>query len=102
MNRRQRDVLVGAAVAGDEVGIEQFVVIFKIVALAVIGDGVAGIGVGVRDQIAGTVEHRRSSVGDVEQKGEIGLNGLKNAARNSFRLGDAYRDWPSCPRQVSS
>ena len=60
----QADVLVDAAVAGDEVRVEQFVV--------VLGVAVAGIAQADRDVAVGDLADRHRLVGDVGEEGMAG------------------------------
>ena len=63
----QADVLVDAAVAGDEVRVEQLVV--------VLGVAVAGVGQADRDVAVGDLADRHRLVGDVGEEGVAGADG---------------------------
>ena len=63
----QADILVDAAVAGDEVGVEQLVV--------VLGVAVARIGQADRDVAVGDLADRHRVVGDVGEEGVAGAEG---------------------------
>ncbi|MNV95768.1 hypothetical protein D3C71_1907000 [compost metagenome] len=67
---RQTDILVAAAVAGDEVAVEQFVVIFGVAAgLRIECHGIAGVAVGIGYQVAERIENGNGVVGDIVQEG---------------------------------
>ena len=63
----QADVLVDAAVAGDEVRVEQLVVVF--------GVAVARVGQADRDVAVGDLADRHRLVGDVGEEGMAGAEG---------------------------
>ena len=67
MDRGEADILVHAAVAGDEVGVEQLVV--------VLGVAVAGIGQADRDVAVGDLADRHRLMGDVGEEGVAGADG---------------------------
>ncbi|MNM45860.1 hypothetical protein D3C81_567880 [compost metagenome] len=76
----QADVLVHPAVAGDVVGVEQFVVVGQVVAtrphLLCIADG--SVGVGLQHTVH---DHRRGVVGDVIEEAMPGAHGIGQADR---------------------
>ena len=86
MDRGQADVLVDATVAGDEVGVEQFVV--------VLGVAVARICQADRDVAIGDLADRHGLVGDV---GEEGVTGAKR--KNGRRID---RGSDGCPTTTTS
>ena len=76
----QADVLVDAAVTGDEMGVEQFVVVF--------GVAVAGVCEADRDVTVGDLADRNRLVGDVGKEGTV---------RCGWRRGDVeMRDAVGC------
>ncbi|MND45847.1 hypothetical protein D3C80_367110 [compost metagenome] len=82
VNGCQADVLVHAAVAGNVVRVEQFVVVLKIAPRRRIkGDGITGKGVGVLDEIARGIEHRHGVVCDVVEEGVAGRHSANQADR---------------------
>ena len=90
VNGRETDVLVAAAIAGDEVTIEQLVVVFELLArLRIHGDGVADGGVRVRRQHAAN-DNRRSVVRDVVKEGVTGAHSARRPRvdRVRSRTGD--------------
>ena len=83
MDGGEADILVHAAVAGDEVGVEQLVV--------VLGVAVAGIGETDRDVAVGDLADGHRLVGDV---GEEGVAGADGACRRGDRPGRQ-----ACPKR---
>ncbi|MCY1250260.1 hypothetical protein D9M72_638790 [compost metagenome] len=78
MGRRQCDVFIAAAVADDEVGVQQLVVVGQVEAECVRDDGVAGQVVGIRQnrhrrgrRVTVVVDRcaRDSVVGDIVEEG---------------------------------
>src|SRR5215510_10506625 len=81
VHRGEADVFVHAAVTGDVVGVEQFVVVGEIVAEAVGRLGVAGDGVGVGLEHAGRIDDRHGVVVDVDQELVPGAHGVGEVDR---------------------
>ncbi|MNF32127.1 hypothetical protein D3C84_129070 [compost metagenome] len=82
MHGRQADVLVHAAVAGDVVRVEQFVVVLKIAPRQGIeGNGITGLVIGVRGENARGAEHRHRVVRDVVEEPMAGRDRADQADR---------------------
>ena len=72
----EHDVFIGPAIAGDEMLIEQFVVIFGIPAgHGIDHDGVSRHHVGIRNKHAECIYDRCRIMGDVEDQGRAGTQG---------------------------
>ncbi len=74
----QADVLVDAAVAGDEVRVQQFVVVF--------GVAIAGVARPIVDVAVGDLADRHGLVGDVGEEG-VAVRMVAGRGRRSGRLG---------------
>ena len=96
----EADVLVGAAVAGDVVRVEQLVVVGKVVPELVGRLGIAGDVVGIGARWPRRVEHRHGVVGDVDQELVAGAHGVREVDRRrriAFDQGGAVVRVSECP-----
>ena len=80
VHRGQADVFIDAAIAGDVVGVEQLVVVRKIVSSGPDRNGIADSGASVRRQDTSD-EDRHRVVRDVVEEGVAGAHGIREADR---------------------
>ena len=80
----EADVLVRTPVAGDEMRVEQFVVVFSVLAASVHRDSVAGDAIDILLQFAASHDGH-GAVRDVEQEGLAGTKGADEAGIDRIR-----------------
>ncbi len=93
VNRSQADVLISAAIAGDEMPVQELIIVLGIIAILA-RNIISDILVGVRLQLSALIEHRHGIMRDVVQECVRGTNRAETAIqiRNDNRLNNTVDD----------